>query len=247
MSESRGAKTPPWVALFGASLLLGPALLIAAYALADVVQTDAWKPTPALASVAEDPSMDPAGVIAYVEHTGPEGGRGCIFVVAASGTEEPRRLGCAGVAGVPDPIGRIRWTPQGDLAVYDKTRTPAAVLPVGAGFAVNDAVPEAKRTRGYRGDGTLVRLADISEDKAQLALTPPGGATKTITTLDGPDSYQFGRPQWSPDGRWILVSDTEGRLLIADEQGNIRELLPANPARRWIEEPFLTWHQGETS
>ena len=97
-----------------------------------------------------------------------------------------------------------------------------------------------------RDDGTEIDVGDIDE-RAMIAVYPAKGRPVPIVTLDGPSSYQCGRPQWSPDGQWILFSDTEGRLLIADAKGTrLRELLPADTGRRWIEPPFLTWHQGRT-
>ena len=237
---------PPssWV-LFAISVVLGPGLIVAGSMALDVVQSDSWKPLPRFEPVTAAPALDTSGVVAYVERRGNDG-RGCVFVVSASGATPPRKLGCAGDGTVPDPVGSLSWTDDGDLEVNALYPEPEPlVLPVGAGPGSPVAVPEVERTRGYRNDGTLVRLAELSE-KAQISLQSVEGDQRIIATLDGPDSYQLGSPQWSPDGRWILVSDTEGRLLILSEDGaQVRELVPPDPVRRWLEEPLLTWHQGE--
>ena len=65
--------------------------------------------------------------------------------------------------------------------------------------------------------------------------------------IDGPDSYQLGMPQWSPDGRHVLVSDTEGRLLVIPANGGeVRQVLPPGAGRSWVQAPLLAWHQGDT-
>ena len=254
MTATDDIGTPPWWVLFAISVVIGPGLLVAGSMALDFVQSDSWKPLPQFEPVTAAPALETSGVVAYVELRGGDGGgngRGCIFVVFVAEAEPPRKLGCAGDGTIPDPVGSLSWTDDGDLEVHALNPEPEpVVLPVGAGPSIDNAVPEVERTKGYRNDRTLVRLADISEE-AQISLQSVEESVnedqRVIATLDGPDSYQLGRPQWSPDGRWILVSDTEGRLLILSEDGaQIRELVGPDPGRAWIEEPLLTWHQGES-
>ena len=258
MSATDEIPTPSSWVLFAISVVLGPGLILAGSMALDFVQSDSWKRVPRFEPVTAAPALDASGVVAYVERRGGDGGgdgRGCVFVVAVADATPPRKLGCAGDGTIPDPVGSLSWTDDGDLEVHALYPQPdPLVLPVGAGPSIPNAVPEVERTRGYRNDGTLVRLAEINEE-AQISLQSVeesveesvSGDQRVIATLDGPDSYQLGSPQWSPDGRWILVSDTEGRLLILSEDGaQIRALVPPDPGRRWIEEPLLTWHQGDT-
>lgn len=230
-------------------MLLGPSLLLAANVAWVAAASDAWKRPPEFRPVTADAPVQASGHIAYVERP-PEAssdpGPGCVWVVRASGGAAPRRLGCSGDGVVPEVIHGLWWTASGNLRVLDggASVTPP-VLRVGAGRRASSAIPELRRRTGYRNDGTLVDLAEVTQDRAELAVTPPRGTPRTIVSFDGPDTYSFALPQWSPDGKWILVSDSLGRLLILDEQGDeVRELLPPNPAREWIEQPFLTWHQG---
>lgn len=38
--------------------------------------------------------------------------------------------------------------------------------------------------------------------------------------VDGPADYSFKTPDPSPDGRWLLVGDSDGRLLVVDANGS---------------------------
>lgn len=251
MTTTAQPKAPSWWMLIGISVLVGPALIIGANFAVIAVQDEFWKGTPELPAVSDEPALNPPGVIAYVEAPSdmPAGPTpGCIFVVEASGRSAPRRLGCSGDGVIPPVIERIAWSRSGNLEVYSAPPSPKpVVLQVGAGRRLLGRAAEIQRIYRVRPDGAVVRLADRTEDRQELAVDPPKGPTRVIVSLDGPEGYQFAEPQWSPDGRWILVADTKGRLLITDEHGeNLRELLGPSPAREWLEQPLLTWHQGGT-
>lgn len=251
MTTTSQQNTPSWWLLIGISVLLGPALIIGANFSVIAVQAEFWKGTPDLPAVSDEPALDPPGLIAYVERPSemPAGPTpGCIFVVEASGRSAPRPLGCSGGGVVPPVIERIEWSSSGNLEVYSAPPSPKpVVLRVAAGRRLGDQNAEVQRIYGVRADGALVRLAERTEDRQELAIEPPGGPMRVIVSLDGPEGYQFAEPQWSPDGHWILVADTEGRLLIVDEHGDdLRQLLGPDPAREWLEQPLLTWHQKET-
>ncbi len=189
------------------------------------------------------------GLIAYVErrplaaHDGVPGACGSSTHPEA---RPPRRLGCSGDGVIPEQFNGLSWSRSGNLLVHDVAVWPPVVLRVSAGRPLPGATPALERMAGRRKDGTRVHLSERSEDAAEISVTSPTGRERRIVSIDGPDSYWFAEPQWSPDGRWILLSDIKGRLLIVDERGkDIRELLPANPRREWVSAPFLTWHQGE--
>lgn len=248
-------QTPSWLTLFVAALLIGPAVLVGAYALVLDRGPDQGPRGPKFRSLSADSARAPSGFIAYVARAGgtsiePEGG--CVWVVHASGAEAPRRLGCSGRRGVPDTIAGLSWTAAGDLEVRtDRASAAPAVLRVHAGQAIPGAIAEPDRVHGRRGDGALVqttRAPDAPERTAQLVFTPPDGSPRSLVSVEGPEGYSFGDPQWSPDGKWILFSDSHGRLLIADERvKNVRQLLPARPSRKVIGAPLLTWFQGSPS
>lgn len=201
-----------------------------------------------------DSASTASGFIAYV--TRPRGGSnapgpGCVWVVHASGSVAPRRLGCSGRRGVPDTIGGLSWTASGDLEVSPgRVSATPTVLDVYSGRAVAGAIAESDRVQGRRGDGAIVRARQWAEAErtAQLVLTEPDGSTSVLASVTGPEGYSFGEPQLSPDGQWVLLSDIHGRLLIADDRGRqIRELLPPRRSRSMIATPFLTWFQGRPS
>ena len=240
--------SPSWFLLCVASLMIGPAVIAAWFFGTEFVQSDRWKSIPEFPSISDPPALQPRGLIAYV-HQEPrdhsEVAHGCVFVVQADGTTPPRRVGCPGDGVVPKAIVGIYWTEQGDLVVRARQPRPTPItIRLGAGRPAPGSIPEQQRVQGYKEDGTLVRLADRTEDLAELAIERPRGGARIIASFDGPNSYHFGEPQWSPDGQWILVTDTEGRMLISSPEGDVRELLPADPAREWLGYPFLTWQQG---
>ena len=252
--SSRAWREPPWSLLALAAVVIGPTLIFLAVAAQNAISREVWKGTPHVAPLTAAPAMHPQGVIAYVE-TGPgdpaaDGPfRGCIYVVGASGATPPRRVACPGEGKVPSPIWGIAWTERGHLQVYaGQQYSDPVVLRVGAGRASPHATPEYVRVRGQREDGSFAALGGVAEDTTAVTITQAdanGGRERTVVSLDGPGGYQFGEPQWSPDERWILLSDTEGRLLIVDpDRREIRMLLDAAAGRRLIDEPFLTWHQG---
>lgn len=247
MTTASEPSTPSWTLLFGASLLIAPVLFVVAAFVQDVVTTERWKSIPAAPPVTAEPPLTASGLIAYVESSG-ETAAGCVFVVDASGTSQPRRLGCSGDGTLPPVIARISWSPDGDLEVRADRAGEPVVLPVDAGPPASNSIPEVARTGGLKGDGIIVRTGDRTDDRAEIVVTPPQGRERTVVSLDGPNTYMFSDPQWSPDGRWILAGDSVGRLLIVDgKSGEVRELLPRSAARRYLREPLLTWHQGVES
>lgn len=244
--------TPSWLTLFGAALLIGPTVLLGAYAVVLDSGPARGPRGPEFRAMSADSATTASGFIAYVTRRrggANASGPGCVWVVHASGSQAPRRLGCSGHKGVPDAIGVLSWTPSGDLEVSTgRASATPTVLDVYSGQAVAGAIAESDRVRGRRGDGAIVRTMPSAEAPgrtAQLVLTEPDGSTRTLVSVEGPEGYSFGEPQWSPDGKWILLSDIHGRLLIADERGKaIRQLLPPRRGRSLIATPFLTWFQG---
>lgn len=238
-----------------AAVVIGPAVVFLAFAAQDAASREVWKGTPPVEPLRAAPAWQPRGVIAYVE-TGPgepsaDGPlRGCIFVVEASGTRPPREVACPRDGTVPSPIRGIAWTRRGDLEVYaGEPYANPVVVDVGAGKASPRATPESERVRGRRRDGTFVAAGGVAEDSTAVTIGDADGSNeRTIVSLDGPTHYQFGEPQWSPDEQWILLSDTEGRLLILDpRRRELRMLLGPGTGRRWIGSPFMSWYQGTGS
>lgn len=252
MTVEPPAPTPSWLTLFGAALLIGPTVLIGAYAVLLDRGPDRGPHGPQFRALSGDSAPAPSGFIAYVirqRDRSSSAQPGCVWVVHASGAQAPRRLGCSGRGRVPDTISGLSWTASGDLQVHPGrgAGTPA-VLRVYAGRALPEAIAESDRVNGRRSDGAIVsttRAPAAPQGTAQLVLTDPSGATRSLASVQWQGAYSFGEPQWSPDGKWILLSDAHGRLLIADGRGTeIRQLLPARRSRALIAAPLLTWFQG---
>ncbi len=210
--------TPSWGVLFVAALLIGPALLAGVYGVSVAGQYESRPDRPQFRPLTADPPLRPSGFIAYVARppdAQSQAAAGCVWVVHASGEVVPRRLGCSGDGTVPHVIQGLSWTDAGDLRVSSAAGR-RAVLRVYAGRRVAGAMPERRRH-------SVPRTAILSR----------------------PGSRNFAAPQWSPDGKWILVSDRDGRLLILDDRRkSIRELLGPSRSRRGVERPLLTWYQG---
>ena len=246
MSENSLRRGPSWLALAAMAVVIGPAFIAAVIKVEDIRQSQPWKSPPEFPTVADQPLPGLTGTIAYaVPGEGSDRATGCVYVIAAE-TGRRRPVGCPRDGTAPSAITGIVWTPDGDLEVYGPTGyEDPTLIRVGAGRAARGSTPEAQRTRGIRRDGTWVEVGDRTEEGAELMLIGPDDERRYIATMDAPPGYQFGEPQWSPDGRWILVGDSIGRLLVLDADGNnIRELVPTGPRGRWLGEPFLTWHQG---
>ncbi len=250
MTDIQVRAEPSWLVLFAAAAVIAPAVLGGAFFLANFLDSDAWKKPPEYRPVAAHPRLKTDGVIAWIERP-PEAsadpGPGCVWVVDASGASRARRLGCSGDGAVPDRISGLSWSKSATLRVHDPMIWPPVQFRVGGKPGGIASLEQLERMEGVRNDGTRVHVSEVvAEEVARLSVTPRGvRRERPLVTVDGPDTYWFGDPQWSPDGRWVLVSDSEGRLLIVDEHGkDIRQLLPPNRRRETVSAPFLTWHQG---
>lgn len=79
---------------------------------------------------------------------------------------------------------------------------------------------------GYEGEPRFLRSEQrqIREDGARVR-TEDSGTTVVVVLADGstidlvgagvtPSNYRYSEAQWSPDGEYVLVVDTEGRIII---------------------------------
>jgi len=201
---------------------IGAAVVVVAAVI--VILVVGFVPVPDYPSLAGATDSSPLGRIAYSvgaedEHEG-EFDERCVHVVDAT-TGSPTRVLCR------DGLGwAMGWTDDGHVVAEDHHRgfeerngsTPVLLIEPEAGGGVEPARsageprflwPE-QRTR--RDDGTRV---DTEDDGRGVVLRSDDGATRVIVHPDeAPSNYRFIDPQWSPDGRFVLVTDTEGRLLV---------------------------------
>lgn len=158
----------------------------------------------------------------------------CVFVVPGRGGE-PRRLRCLeGVA--PEPEG-VRWRDDGSLVVRAYGSVPQeVVLDPRTGREIDRQPVREREPRSpepsRRGDGTVA----YAGARASLYVRAPGGSARLLIAPAGPRDYAFVAVSWSPDGRFLLVADTERRLLVVTAEGAPQPRLlvkDAEPAAAW--------------
>ncbi len=172
-------------------------------------------PLPEFASLVEAPNPAIQGTVAFL------GDNGCISVVPASGGPA-REVSC-------DWPGPLAWTPAGTLVVFDY---------LGATYMVEidpDTGAELRRSpapdvepflltgdRTVRADGARIVVDSDFEGSADAYVVGSDGSRTSVIAVEGaPRDYHLldWGVQWSPDGRWIAIWDTEGRLLVAGDLG----------------------------
>lgn len=174
-------------------------------------------PLPEFPSLAERPDRAIPGTMAF-SSSGEEGY--CIHTMLASGGPV-HDVTCRG------PSGPLGWTAQGELVAGDFSgdRFELVVLDPEAGFELRrfpsaDGAPLGG-DRSVRGDGARIVVEALAEGSSQV-LVVEGGVRRTVLMVSSaPRDYylrSWGQ-QWSPDGAWIAVWDSEGRLLLMGATG----------------------------
>ena len=72
---------------------------------------------------------------------------------------------------------------------------------------------------------------------ATLGIAPVAASPIEIARVTGPPGYGFSDPRWSPDGEWILVRDSNERLLVV--QARVGTPLRVLADRAWA---GYAWH-----
>lgn len=189
-------------------------------------------PLPEVPSLSERPDPAIPGTVAYVDHTGRE--EACIYRVDASGGD-PTKVYCE-----PSRFfdSALSWTSEGNIVfqsfegfgpetvvIDSETGTELARVPA----SPEDELDEPRMgfemafDRIERADGALLATNSDFRGGASVAVSLDGTRRILWEVEDAPQDYQFQNAQWSPDGNWILVSDSAGRLIILAAEG------PANP------------------
>jgi hypothetical protein len=179
-------------------------------------------PAPEFPTLAEQPDPAIPGTIAYVEQDA------CIFTVPASGGL-PNEVTC----GDEFSYGSVDWTADGLLVVESFGMTPALqVLDPRTGEIIDEvylglgeeppASPMAAAfERTERADGARIRTRAKSDGSAEVITVSAEGTRRTLLAVeDAPRDYRFYGEQWSPDGNWVSVWDSEGRLIILRASGD---------------------------
>lgn len=202
---------------FAALLAAGVALAVMA-----VIWAFGVAPLPDYRELAEKPNPGIPGEVAFVRWDGP-----CLYTVPAAGGRE-REILCGGSPGtaLPGFDGPIAWTDDGRILVmaFGSLGPHAIVVDPARGRPAERIRLEEMPPSGFYGDrwgnrmarpdGTRIRLGFGFRDEATVAIQPREAATREILRVDGPYRYGFAEGEWSPDGAWLLLKDTKGRLII---------------------------------
>lgn len=223
-----------------AALLAGGIVLVATA----VIVIFGFVPTPEYPLLAEEPDPELSGMIAYAIpedlDRDDEFESRCVYVI-----ELPE--GQANEITCREQIGGMAWTDDGWLVVenfghvseferefddFDLT----LIEPVEGG-AFERVNYERDRSflwsdhRQTRRDGSRVRVEDAGTTVVVVSLD---GSTRDLFGADeAPSNYRFNEAQWSPDGKYVLVVDTEGRIIVAAASGDPRPRVVAETGHEY--------------
>jgi len=198
-------------------------------------------PLPHFPALTDQPDPSIPGTVAYMEYDETP----CLFTVPASGGEGQEAW--CGREYVEFPA----WTADGLLVVTDWQAEPTYVLidpvtgtevdQVPAGDQLADGpLPYSGQDRQERGDGAKVHTEGLRGGTSSVVVRLDG-QDQTILSIEGaPSDYRFYAAQWSPDGEWVLVSDTEGRLLIVGADGTPGARVLVDRLEEWG--PQAAWY-----
>jgi hypothetical protein len=194
-------------------------------------------PLPDYPSLADHPDASIPGSVAFIT----EGDPPCLGVVSASGGPSTE-LRCGVVE-----MGTLGWTSDGLIITIDfSSSTPLYLLVDPASGEIVDTVPadvnEPKplvwESQSTRADGAVL-LTDGARGTTTVKVRLPNQDPVPILTADGPHDYSFTTATWSPDGQWVLVVDSEGRILVVGENGTPTARVLVQSASPWMN---ATWY-----
>lgn len=160
-------------------------------------------------------SPDPAvtGTVAFVR-TGHD--KVCIVLATASGAGE-RTLRCDDAFA----NGEVSWNAAGHVVAtaYGPSGGRATEIDPATGTVVSTTTAGAPGKPSFGGirrasDGAELVLAETKRGTWRVAVDPISGDTRTVLTIDGPEDYMLMQGAWSPDGRHVVIHDSEDRLIV---------------------------------
>lgn len=171
------------------------------------------QPTPEFPSLVAEPDESLEGTVAFIL---PFPDDECIRVVPAAGGD-PEEVAC-----IEGGAGELEWLSDGRLQStrYEggegTSDTGRWIIDVSTGeveeVPVEEIPPRSEPPAVLGPEGEQVET--VSE-RGRLTVTMTlGDDTRTLLSVDAPDTYTFGSPAWSPDGEWFVVKDDLDRLLV---------------------------------
>ena len=96
--------------------------------------------------------------------------------------------------------------------------------------------------RMVQADGTRLLVPFARDGVAVLRVQDPDGTVTELPRLEGPADYQIATAQWSPDGDWVLASDSRGRVFVLATDGDPGPRLLADAGGRDAPVVVPAWH-----
>ncbi len=207
---------------------------------------------PDFPSLAEQPDPSIPGTIAWTSPSAADERGPCVHA-ATPATGEVSEVAC--LSAELHWLHRIVWTSEGEIVaigrrVPDEQQTAVVVDLDGQVVTVGTVPPTAalddQRTRE---DGARVRTGAPGPDVSTVEVSEADGRVWTAVRVEA-RAYRFRHVKWSPDGEWLLITDSEGRLLVApaDEDAEVRLLTDDLMGPAMSEPHGVAWYvPGETA
>lgn len=204
--------TRPWWILF---VLAGVALVVVGSFLIVGGPTRVFTATPTFPSLREHPDARLIGTVAY-ERVGiatPQGKEDCFDVIAAGGGVA-RELFCEPWRRSPVKEAALTWLSNGRLEVTSRDANKwTKVVDVATGAVSDVTWRSPSDTTSDVGPQGQVVSSTVFLGTLTLSLTS-GSTKRTLLSVAVPTQYTMGDPAWSPSGRWFVLVDSVGRVLV---------------------------------
>lgn len=171
----------------------------------------AAKDAPEFASLADAPDSSLVGTVAFLDWERDA----CLRVVPAAGgpTRTVTCLTGVNAGGGPElswlDDARVAVTVYGDWQkIVDVTSGAVTDVPT----AQVPQAPPDRRPANVSQDGR--RLTGINDDGQVVIVLEQNGTPRILLDAKGGSTYEIGTPQWSPDERFVLTTDSAARLLV---------------------------------
>ena len=211
-SRDASASRRPWWVLF---VVAGLTLVGVASYFIFAGQSPVFTPVPTFASLRAQPDATIRGTVAY-ERTGvvlSHVKQDCVDVVAAGGGT-PRQIFCVPWQRTPVKEAAIVWLSDGNLEVTSRDANhwrKIADLATGTVTSAPWSAPgESTSEVGPQGQ---VLASRVFLGTLTLSVTS-GSHTRTLASVAVPREYSFGEPRWSATGKWFVLPDSVGRILV---------------------------------
>jgi len=204
-----------------------------------LVLTLAIIPVPAFPLLADQPDSSIPGTVAFSRW---ESDGQCISTLPAGGGEEHLVICDQNIGFGEFTPG---WTPDG-LLIIEEFRANSDLFRLvdpetgdtveRMTFEMESVAREPIRINNF-GVSTAGMTVEVDGPRGEPRLFVYGESTPERTVLaaeGGPADYWFNWAAWSPDAEWILVQDTEGRVLIVSATGDPNPRILVEDIDSWM-------------